>query len=725
MSQNSGDDSGTASPEGAGAREGQRPERFGDLTPERRLQELQLEMERLSQMMSDSSRRSMPEFGRRNPCSELRRYSKVLSGVLPKFPTEAEAPVWFESVESALEAYGVPREFWGLLVFPLVAARVPYLSTRLSPAQHRDYLVIKETVLDELKLSAGEYLKRFLGSEKRANEGWRPFATRLQSYLHFYLGAREVSTFEALVELLVADQLKRNLSEEARRYVTLQEGRKWMNAPEITAFLRTFEGAQGANSAAKQVRQRAAESPVTSGLKRGSQTGTRGDAKGLGAKKDAAGVGNPQLSREGGSSNPGTVQQHHGEVSTCAHSLKEHAAEEEAPAECSAVGPAATQSVVQECSRTDIVGQNRCSESLHENLELRGKIKSEDASLVEMLAKDRRCADNRCTGGAGVEVSGKYWELLGSTPAVTSVGQHEIGPQKGFSPGKALESAQVVVEREGTSKSEKDQVVPSARYCFRNSAGVGCRADDPGKLADSGEREAPTAEAQCRGMPGCGYEQGVLPRHAAVRGHLAELAGVRVPNGIPGYAVADRVSPRFRAALRETAASAMIDIEKPSWLCTLASAVSAGTCLPQRAERVTDAPGMFSRQGFSQTQPPIGEGQEKDQGAPGNHPARERWDRVIEPRLRPGYRTGRHTKTGPYVLFAGKGSVAAVDLILNAPVRDELFRVVASVEEYADQDRLTGYNEITKSFYLARRCYPPPIGNLCRAQAAYLEAATN
>ncbi|KAH6928837.1 hypothetical protein HPB50_020134 [Hyalomma asiaticum] len=549
MSRNSGDESGATNGEGASAQEGQSDGQFGGLTPERRLQELQAEMERLLQMISGSSQRSMPEFGRRDPCSELRRYSKVLSGVLPKFPTEAEAPVWFGSVESALEAYGVPREFWGLLVFPLVAARVPYLSTRLSPAQHRDYSVIKETVLDELKLSAGEYLKRFLGSEKRANEGWRPFATRLQSYLHFYLGAREVSTFEALVELLVADQLKRNLSEEARRYVTLQEGRKWMNAPEITAFLRTFEEAQGANSAAKQVRQRAAESP-------------------------------------------------------------EHAAEEEAPAECSAVGPAATQSVVQECCGTDIVGQNRCSESLHENLEWRDKIKSEDASLVEMLAKDRRCADNRCTG-AGVEVSGKYWELLGSTPAVTSVGQHEIGPQKGLSPGKALESAQVVVEREGTSKSEKDQVVPSARYCFRNSAGVGCRADDPGKLADSGEREAPTAEAQCRGMPGCGYEQGVLPRHAAVRRHLAELAGVRVPNGIPGYAVADRVSPRFRAALRETAASAMIDIEKPSWLCTLASAVSAGTCLPQRAERVTDAPGMFSRQGFSPTQvscPAVGAG---------------------------------------------------------------------------------------------------------------------
>ncbi|KAH6924322.1 hypothetical protein HPB50_015581 [Hyalomma asiaticum] len=598
MSRNSGDESGATNGEGASAQEGQSDGQFGGLTPERRLQELQAEMERLSQVISGSSHRSMPEFGRRDPCSELRRYSKVLSGVLPKFPTEAEAPVWFESVESALEAYEVPSEFWGLLVFPLIAERVPYLSTRLSPAQHRDYSVIKETVLDELKLSAGEYLKRFLGSEKRTNEGWRPFATRLQSYLHFYLGAREVSTFEALVELLVADQLKRNLSEEARRYVTLQEGRKWMNAPEITTFLRTFEEAHGANSAAKPVRQKAAESPVTSGFKRGSQPGRawellnkeRACEK---VEKDTPGVGDAQLGPEDELSCK-AVDQHQevstqthscdgkatkgvfvsevavnslreaDQVSTCAHSLEEHVAEEAAPAECSPVGPADKQSVGEECCGTGVV-QNRCNESWHENLERGDKTKSEDASFVEMLARDKRYADDGSTCSPEVEVSWKYGELLSSTPAVTSVGQHEIGPQRGFTPSSVRESAQLVVEGEQDNfELENCQVAGSKVCCLGHWASTVMVVADPGRFADRAERTAPRAEAQCRGMLEFrSHEVSIDPRHVVKVGPPAELAGGPTPSAIPGPAEADGVSRRLRAAPCETTGSAMLVVKKP------------------------------------------------------------------------------------------------------------------------------------------------------------------
>lgn len=217
-----------------------------------RLRELELEIAREQRGSGQSSRVEGGQESR----SELRHLSKLIASVLPKFPTEAEVPVWFEAAESALEAYEVPKEWWGQIIFPLVAEIIPFLSTRLSPHQHRNYEELKGVVLEELKLSAGEYLRRFQGAMKRATEGWRAFATRLQSYLRFYVDARGVSTFEELLELLIADRLKDSLSEAALKYVTLQEAGNWRKASEITSLLLTFEESEGKNSGSKRNEQK-------------------------------------------------------------------------------------------------------------------------------------------------------------------------------------------------------------------------------------------------------------------------------------------------------------------------------------------------------------------------------------------------------------------------------------------------------------------------------------
>lgn len=218
-----------------------------------RSRQMELELE-LAKLRPASPSGSVSDAGRTfERCSntEWRKYAKLLVGAFPKFPADAEVPIWFESVEHTLEAYEVPRSYWGQIVFPLVAERIEYLSTRLTPAQHRDYETVKEVVLDELKLSPLEYQKKFTGARKRKTETWKSFTTRLGSYLNFYVASRDVSTFTELLELLVVDQLKTVLSEEALKYLRLREGAAWYKSTEIARLLHTFEDANGSAEAQK------------------------------------------------------------------------------------------------------------------------------------------------------------------------------------------------------------------------------------------------------------------------------------------------------------------------------------------------------------------------------------------------------------------------------------------------------------------------------------------
>ncbi|KAG0423645.1 hypothetical protein HPB47_000590 [Ixodes persulcatus] len=147
----------------------------------------------------------------------LKHYSKMLHGAIPKFPHDAEVPVWFETVECLFLRYAVPVDIQAHLVYLLITTRLANLCASMKDGEFM-FGHLRSVVLAELRLFAEEYRKRFTAASKRRGEMWKQFATRVSSYLQYYLEAKGVIEFTQLLSLLVADHMKDTMGEGAREY---------------------------------------------------------------------------------------------------------------------------------------------------------------------------------------------------------------------------------------------------------------------------------------------------------------------------------------------------------------------------------------------------------------------------------------------------------------------------------------------------------------------------
>ncbi|XP_023237237.1 uncharacterized protein LOC111636261 [Centruroides sculpturatus] len=202
--------------------------RKSEIEMEIRKSEIDLERDRLR---NDSRASSNCELG-----GNLDSLARKIRWALPKMSDkEAEVPSWFRAVEVVLQTYNVPEELQGQLVLTVLSEKCKTALSRLTANEIRDYETLKQFVLDELKLSAAEYLKEFTSSEKGSRETWPQFAARMEDLYRYYLNSRGVDSFERL-KLVVSDHLKTKLDADTRCYVLLQEGKGWFPPEEIARY---------------------------------------------------------------------------------------------------------------------------------------------------------------------------------------------------------------------------------------------------------------------------------------------------------------------------------------------------------------------------------------------------------------------------------------------------------------------------------------------------------
>ncbi|KAK8787144.1 hypothetical protein V5799_023077 [Amblyomma americanum] len=106
----------------------------------------------------------------------LAYFVKRLKSFLIPIPIVPEVPVWLEGIESILRSYKLPDEVKSDLLLPLESGRISHLFSKLSTEQLESYDRVKKTILSELRLSPGDYLR------PARNETWLHFASRIESY---------------------------------------------------------------------------------------------------------------------------------------------------------------------------------------------------------------------------------------------------------------------------------------------------------------------------------------------------------------------------------------------------------------------------------------------------------------------------------------------------------------------------------------------------------------
>ncbi|KAH8033350.1 hypothetical protein HPB51_010914 [Rhipicephalus microplus] len=218
-------------------------------------QRLMLKSQRLRARNGAESNESHDSVALGGRSEEDRRlkFASLLKGVLAPMPNqEALAPMWFEDVETTLESYEVPSEWWAGLVLPQLSERARGLLCRLTAKERKGYVKLKSSILEGLRLSAAEYKRLLAGSKKREREYWDQFAMRLENYFDYYVQSSKVGTFEELKQLVVADRLKECLSPEARAHVICKTQESFLLPSGVARLAERFEEGEKCKAAQKK-----------------------------------------------------------------------------------------------------------------------------------------------------------------------------------------------------------------------------------------------------------------------------------------------------------------------------------------------------------------------------------------------------------------------------------------------------------------------------------------
>lgn len=147
-----------------------------------------------------------------------------IARLLPR-QTEAEPLIFFSAFERTLILNEIPKQQWPKLLGACLTPKAHKALSALSLEEHQDYDVCKKHILDYYRLDSNEYLKRFRTARREAGETHKMLRARLSDYLSYYVDSRSISTYKALYDDMVTQQLLCTLAPDVKAFVLSKEPR--------------------------------------------------------------------------------------------------------------------------------------------------------------------------------------------------------------------------------------------------------------------------------------------------------------------------------------------------------------------------------------------------------------------------------------------------------------------------------------------------------------------
>jgi len=102
-----------------------------------------------------------------------------------------EIPQFFDSLEAMFRLFEIPADSRAKLLLPFLTFKAKSLVSRLYAEELEDYKKVRHFLLSEFKLTPKEYKARFGNANKRPDETFIYFATRLRNNWRYYLRTRD------------------------------------------------------------------------------------------------------------------------------------------------------------------------------------------------------------------------------------------------------------------------------------------------------------------------------------------------------------------------------------------------------------------------------------------------------------------------------------------------------------------------------------------------------